>query len=52
MTLRQYEEEYVASLEAEVQSLQKERRLLRAKVQELLGELEVTSPLPREHAGA
>ena len=43
MALKQYEEEYVASLEAEVRTLQKERHYLQAKVQELLAELERTS---------
>ncbi len=40
MALKQYEEEYVASLEAEVRTLQKERHLLQSKVQDLLAELE------------
>jgi uncharacterized protein YlxW (UPF0749 family) len=48
MVLKQYEEEYVASLEATVQSLQKERRTLRAKVQDLLAELERAHPMTQE----
>ena len=43
MALKQYEEEYVASLEAEVRNLQKERHYLQTKVQDLLAELERSS---------
>lgn len=41
MVLKEYEEEYVASLETLVQSLQKERRYLETRVQDLVRELEV-----------
>lgn len=40
MALKQYEEEYVASLEAEVSALQKERHSLESKVRDLMAELE------------
>jgi chaperonin cofactor prefoldin len=40
MALKQYEEEYVSTLEAEVHSLQKERHNLEAKIQDLLAEIE------------
>jgi hypothetical protein len=40
MALKKYEEQYVASLEAVVQSMQKERRYLKTKVLDLLAELE------------
>jgi hypothetical protein len=40
MALRQYDEEYVTSLEAEVASLQKERRVLTTKIHDLIAELE------------
>jgi hypothetical protein len=43
MALRQYEEEYVASLEAVVHSLQKERRYLKTKVHDLLLELQAAA---------
>jgi hypothetical protein len=43
MALKKYEEEYVASLEAVVHSLQKERRYLKTKVHDLLLELQATA---------
>jgi hypothetical protein len=51
MALKQYEEEYVASLEASVHSLQKERRALQSKVQDLLAELEHDRPLKKDQPG-
>jgi uncharacterized protein YlxW (UPF0749 family) len=48
MAAKQYEEEYVASLEAEVRTLQKERRQLEAHVQDLLAELEIARSLKKE----
>jgi hypothetical protein len=50
MGVKEYEEEYVASLEAEVQALQKERRLLETRVQDLLAELERTHEVRKEPA--
>jgi hypothetical protein len=48
MAVKQYEEEYVSSLEAAVQSLQRERRDLETKVHDLLAELERTHSVKRE----
>jgi predicted ribosome quality control (RQC) complex YloA/Tae2 family protein len=48
VALKQYEEEYVASLETQVQSLQKQRHSLETQIQDLLAELEQTQSLKKE----
>ena len=40
MGLKQYDEDYVTSLEAEVQMLLKQRRELETRLQDLMAELE------------